>query len=177
MNALILDTETTALIPNRSLRDDRLPEIIEFYGELVNLADGSVSTALEFLIRPRQELKPETTAITGITKEMLAGQPSFKECADAIFHFVESAEVVIAHNMTYDQECLDIEAQRLAYSIHWPRTICSVEQTVHLTGKRLSLSKLHELLFGQKFADAHRAKSDVQALTRCCIELFKRGEL
>jgi DNA polymerase III alpha subunit (gram-positive type) len=177
MIALVLDTETTALIPNRKLRDDMLPEIIEFYGEVVNLADGAVITQLDCLIRPRQALKAETTDITGITNEMLAGQPSFKECANAIFTFIESAEVVIAHNMTYDQECLDIEAERLAYSIKWPRTICSVEQSEHLTGKRLSLGKLHEHLFGQKFADAHRAKSDVKALTRCCVELFKRGEL
>ena len=177
MQALILDTETTSLIANRVLRDDQLPEIIEFYGELVNLADGTVATELDCLIKPNRPVSDEIADITGITNTMLVNQPNFKDCAKDIFALIEFAECVIAHNASFDQECLDIEAGRMAYSIAWPRVICSVEQTTHLAGKRLTLGQLHEFLFGQKFADAHRAKTDVKALTRCCIELFQRGEL
>jgi DNA polymerase III epsilon subunit family exonuclease len=177
MIALILDTETSALVPNRILRDDQLPEIIEFYAELVNLANGAILNELDCLIKPNKPVSDEIVRITGITNEMLVNQPSFKECAKDIFALIEFADVIIAHNAHYDRECLDIEAGRLPYSINWPRTICSVEQTVHLTGKRMTLSQLHEFLFKQKFADAHRAKTDVKALTRCCRELFQRGEL
>lgn len=178
MLALIGDTETTSLIFNRVVRDDRLPEIIEFAAELVDLDSGEVRFSLNQLIRPRQPISAEITGITGITNEMLADAPSFKDCADAIFSMIESAPTVIFHNAHYDRECLDIEAERLGRTILWPpQLLCSVEQSVHLTGKRLTLSALHLHLFGEKFIDAHRALTDVQALRRCCIELFRLGEL
>jgi hypothetical protein len=40
---------------------------------------------------------------------------------------------------------------------------------------RLTLSNLHEHLFGEKFKDAHRARSDVMALVRVARELRRRG--
>jgi hypothetical protein len=36
---------------------------------------------------------------------------------------------------------------------------------------------LYELLFGEKFANAHDAKADVEALANCYFELVKRGEI
>jgi DNA polymerase III alpha subunit (gram-positive type) len=84
---------------------------------------------------------------------------------------------VIAHNASFDQEAINIEANRLGRIIKWPTCRCSVEQTIHLKGKRLTLGALHEHLFGARFDDAHRARADVMALVRCCCELHKRGEL
>ena len=59
----------------------------------------------------------------------------------------------------------------------WPRLCCTVENTEWLHGHRLSLSALHEELFGEPFSGAHRARTDVAALTRCYLELVKRGDL
>jgi hypothetical protein len=61
--------------------------------------------------------------------------------------------------------------------IKWPDKICTVEQTVHLKGYRVSLSVLHETLFGMPFTGAHRAKVDVSALLFICKELYRIGEL
>jgi DNA polymerase-3 subunit alpha len=108
---------------------------------------------------------------------MLTNVPTFTKVADRIIAMIEGAPLVISHNASFDQEVLDIEAARLGRQIHWPRLLCTVEQTVHLTGKRLTLTDLHNLLFEEKFADAHRAKADTQALIRCCRELVRRGEL
>lgn len=175
--ALIFDTETSGLVANRTLRDDRLPEIIEIYLELVDLTNGTVIDEYEQLIKPTRPLPEEVIKITHITDEILADKPSFKDVADKIITMIESAPVVIAHNMTFDLEMLEIESTRIKRLIKWPRLICSVESTVHLTGKRLTLGKLHEHLFNMKFTDAHRAKNDVKALTRCCIQLYKDGDL
>ena len=179
MMALILDTETTALVSNRVLADDRLPEVIEFYAELVDLTNGQLSASMEQLIRPRHSIPDDIANITGINDTLVANSPVFKDVGRNIFTLIEATPLVIAHNCAFDKEVLDIEAGRLSppYIIAWPRCVCSVEQTVHLTGKRLTLSKLHEHLFNERFADAHRAKADVKALTRCCVELYKRGEL
>lgn len=185
MLALVLDTETTSLSENRTIKLERQPSIIEFYSCLADLSTGAMLEELDLLIKPPKPLsdRPEfgskktVTEITGLTNEQLANAPSFKEVADLIISAIEAAPLVISHNYSFDQEVLNIEAERLGRIIKWPRGLCSVEQSIFLKGKRLTLSALHEHLFGEKFADAHRAKADVQALVRCCTEMFKRGML
>lgn len=185
MKALIFDTETTGLTKNRTVKLDLQPEIIEFYGQLVNLKTKKILSKYGTLIKPSKPLsdKPEfgqkktISQITGITNEMLAKAPSFKQVSKEIFKMIEKSPIAIAHNLSFDSEMIDIEAERLKYEVRWPRKICSVEATIAMKGKRLSLTNLHLELFGEKFEDAHRAKNDVDALTKCCIELFKRGML
>ena len=73
---------------------------------------------------------------------------------------------------------VDFEFERLGQTVTWPkRKICSAEATVHLLGYRLKLQGLYELLFEETLPEAHRARNDVAALTRCMVELFKRGEI
>jgi DNA polymerase-3 subunit epsilon len=177
MRALIFDTETTNLISNHSMKLDQQPSIVEFCGWVVDLATGNVEGELDLLIKPPNGVTEETTKITGLTDEMLKDEPTFAEQAYDIKNFIEGREAVIAHNLSFDAEMIDLEFERLGQKITWPRKICSVEQSLHLKGFRLKLSDLHELLFGEKFEGAHRARVDVKALTRCCVELFKRGEI
>jgi len=183
LKALIFDTETTGLPKNRTIKLDLQPEIIEFAAALVNLKSGKVAKKFSTFIKPNKPLsdkpapgdKKTITQITGITNEMLKDAPSFKDTAKDIFNLIQKAPVVIAHNLSFDAEMLDIEAERLKYELRWPRKICSVEATIAMKGYRLNLTKLHIELFGEPFEDAHRAINDVDALTRCCVELFKRN--
>ncbi len=185
MKVLIFDTETTGLPKNRTIKLDLQPEIIEFAAKIVNLKSGKVLKSFQTLIKPSKLLSDKPafgesktiTQITGITNEMLNGASSFKELSKEIFTMVQKAPVVIAHNLSFDSEMLDIEAERMKYSIVWPRKICTVESTIAMKGRRLSLTKLHLALFGEEFENAHRAMGDVNALTKCCIELFKKGML
>lgn len=185
MKALIFDTETTGLVKNRTLKLDQQPSIIEFYACLVNLKTGKIARELDLLIKPPKLLsdtpapgdKKTITQITGITNAMLADAQPFSLHAKDIINMLTKAPLVIAHNASFDKEMIDIEAERLGFEVKWPRIICTVEQTIAMKGYRLSLSALHQELFGEPFTGAHRAKVDVAALTRCCVELFKRGML
>ena len=177
MIALIFDTETSGLIKNHSIRLERQSSIIEFYACLVDLATGELKSELDLLIRPPGVLEAKITKITGLTNEMLAGAPAFCDVAADIKKEIESAPVVVAHNLSFDREMVDLEFERLGENVEWPRQICTVEQTLHIKGFRLSLGALHEELFGEKFVGAHRARVDVAALTRCCVELHRRGDI
>lgn len=183
--ALVLDTETTGLIDNRSVGLNRLPEVIEFYGALADLASGEVLSELHHLIKPSRPLsdvpegkgKKTITQITGISNDMLKDAKPFEAVAGLIFDYVERAPLVIAQNASFDKEMLDIEAERIGRTIKWPPVLCLIEQTIHLKGFRLKLSDLHQLLVGEPFTGAHRAKADTMALLRCCVVLHKRGDL
>lgn len=177
MKVLLFDTETTGLIDNHSLKLDRQAEVIEFYGCLTDLATGEIEKEFSQLIKPRNPASEEITKITGITNEMLEGQPPFSKVAPSIKAFLESAPFIIAHNLSFDKEILDIEFERLQKTIAWPRGLCTVEQTLHLRGYRLSLQALYEYLFNEPFKDAHRAGADVKALLRITVELFRTGDI
>lgn len=175
MKALIFDTETTDLINSGLLKIDQKPSIIEFYGEIVDLENGIIAAELENLFKPPKPITAEITKITSITNEMVADAPPFASVANEIRKMIEESEAVIAHNVSFDREAIDIEFERIGQKIHWPRLICTVEATICMKGFRLTLTALHQELFGEPFSGAHRARHDVQALKRCALELFRRG--
>lgn len=174
---LFFDTETTGLVPNRVLPLDKQPEIIEFYGCLADPETGEVGRELELMIRPTRGVSAEITRITGISDADLVGSPRFPEVAPRIAELVAGASESVGHNVSFDMEVVDIEFERLGEKIAWPPATCTVEQTLHLRGFRLSLGALYEHLFGETHRDAHRARNDVEATLRCWFELRKRGEL
>lgn len=184
MIALLFDTETSGLIFNHTVKLDQQPEVIEFYGCLADLSsEGQILKELDLLIKPSKPLsdkpnlgdKKSIIDITGITNEMLSDQPSFKQVADDICNLLENAPVVMAHNVSFDMEMIDLEFERLQRRVRWPTAICTVEATIYLKGTRLNLTNLHQWLFQAPFPDAHRAKPDTLAQLRCATELFKRG--
>lgn len=170
---LIFDTETTGLVDNRTVKLEQQPYVVEWFSQLVDLDSEKVVEELELLIKPPGSVNEITTNITGITNEMLEGAPTFVEASSRIKQAIESAPMVAAHNASFDVDMTDIEFKRLGQKIAWPRVMCTVEQTVHIAGYRLTLTKLHEMLFKTGFPKAHRARSDVEALTRCLIWMRK----
>lgn len=184
MKAVIFDTETTGLIDNRTVHIDKQPHIIEFYGQLVDLRDGTVERKFHSLIKPPIALPVNVkngkgiAEMTGINEEMLIGQPSFAQVKNDINELFDGATAVIAHNLSFDKDMVEVEYERLGEKPIWPRRqICTVEQTIHLRGHRLNLTKLHNILFPGETFVAHRAINDVEALTRCAVELFRQEML
>lgn len=183
--ALVMDTETTGLISNRSIALDKLPEVIEFCGILADITTGKPRKVLDVLVKPTRPIsntppdgsKKTISEITGITNDMLEDAKPFSSMADDIIGMIESAPLVIAQNASFDVEMLDIEAERLGRKIAWPPVVCTIEQTMHLKGKRMNLGDMHEYLLGAKFPGAHRARPDTEALLRVATKLCERGEI
>lgn len=180
--AILFDTETTALIENsaRQLRDQ--PHVIELFALTLDMDSGEELGTFHSFFAHSKDLPKDTVRITGITNEMIKDAPPFADKAKEIKTLIEKHECCVAHNLDYDMSVLNYEFQRLPQTqvlpIIWPpRKICTVESTEHLKGYRLSLTALHELLFGEAFESAHRAEGDVRALARCFKELIKRGEI
>lgn len=175
MKALVFDTETTGLIRNRSIKLDLQPEIIEWYSCVADLKTGRMTNKIEWMLKPKKPISDEITRITGITNAMVNHSTVFSVAGKRFIKAVEEADLVIGHNVKFDMDMLEIEAERCGWTVKWPRVLCTIEQTVHLKGYRMNLNALHTFLFDEPFAGAHRAAQDVEALVRCCTELFKRG--
>jgi DNA polymerase III alpha subunit (gram-positive type) len=173
MRALIFDTETTGLLDNRLLALDKQPEIIEICARLIFA--GQVEDELDCLIQPSRPIPPEVTKITGLKNEHVSGHAPASAVLPKLIALAGQADMVVAHNLSFDMEMVELELERANMQINWPEPYCTVEQTIHLKGFRLSLGALHQHLFDAPFKDAHRAAFDVSALTRCFLRLIELG--
>jgi len=176
MKTLVFDTETTDLIKNKLQSLDKQPHIIELFGVSLDL-EGNELDHYHFMFDPGFVISDEIIRITGITPDMLAGKPKFKQHAEEIKRIIEFHDEVVAHNLSYDRAVVDFEMKRAGIEVEWPELICTVEATEHIKGFRLNLNGLHELLFGEPFAGAHRAENDVRALANCFRELRTTGNV
>ena len=82
MNAAFVDFETTNLTLPSVSDLAKQPKIIEI--GIVVVKDGAIVDEYEQLVNPGEPVTAEITKITGITNEMLAGKPSFKQVVDQI---------------------------------------------------------------------------------------------
>ncbi len=172
------DTETTGLIDNHTVKLDKQPEIIEIYACIFNDRDGKIKHEFNTFIKPKVPITQEITKITGISNAMVKDAAAYSFHSKQINSMLNDAPVLTGHNLSFDTEMVAIENERCGLPpLKLNRQICTVEQTLHLKGFRLSLSNLHEYLFGEPFEGAHRAKVDVHAQIRCYMELKKREEL
>ena len=171
MRTLVFDTETTGLLSPRAARISRQPKIIEFYGSIIN------GETYHSLFNPEEKLENHITRITGLKDADLKDAPLFRDKAKEIVPLIESADIVVAHNVTFDQGIIDINLERAGLGApNWPRLICTVEATEHLYGRRMKLGDLYLELFNDTFK-AHRAKEDVTALVRVFTKLVEDGEI
>lgn len=183
MKIVLFDTETTDLIRNTALPLEQQPRVVELYAQLIEVDDEFNWTFIDevdTLVNPGIRIPQESINITGITNEMVKDAPKMVEVMPKFSALLWDAEMVVAHNLSYDMGVMGFEQKRLHPDtrIEWPtHKVCTVEQTEHLKGFRLNLTALHELLFGVKFEGAHRAKDDVKAMTLCFKNLFEKGEI
>ena len=174
---LIFDNETTGLIANSLINEKHQPKVIEFFGHIVD-ENGDVVKELEFFCNPGHKLDPVITRITGIKDEDLKGEKPFSDYVEQVAALIEEADSVVAHNLSFDAAIIQAEMDRCGRKFQWPLIrICTVEETEWYKGYRLNLAGLHEHLFGEPFEGAHRARIDVNALTKCFLEMRERGDL
>lgn len=101
MRYIFYDTETTGLSPER----ERIIELAAY--------DPERDAQFVSLIHPGRPIPAESSAIHGITDEMVASAPSFTEVWSRFTAFCEGDVVLIAHNNdTFDQLFLKEECAR-----------------------------------------------------------------
>ncbi len=176
MEIVLFDTETTGLLQPENSALNMQPKIIEFYGVRLN-EDFAIQSEVNVMIDPKEPISREITNITGIKDNDVRGQGAFDTHASEIAAIFDGADLSVAHNHAFDSGMLDVEFRRLdKYLPLAKHRLCTVEATMDMTGHRLSLTRLHWMLFQEQFK-AHRAKDDVFALVRCFHNLTENGKI
>jgi DNA polymerase-3 subunit epsilon len=107
---VVLDFETTGLTP-------AFDRTIEVAATL--LVDHQPKDTFHQLMHPGMSLPSFITSLTGITNEMLRGQPRPEEVMPRLHKFVRGLPVV-AHNASFDRGFLRAELARVGLSLESP---------------------------------------------------------
>ncbi|WP_413511247.1 DNA polymerase III subunit alpha [Myroides odoratus] len=187
---LIFDTETTGLPKSWSapLTDtDNWPRCVQIAWQLHDDM-GRLVEHQDYIIKPTGFNIPyDAERIHGISTELAQEQGIDLEEALAKFNIALSkAHFVVGQNIGFDVNIMGCELHRMGVDSRltkMPVLDTCTEVTAELLklpggrGGRFklpTLTELHTYLFGDAFAEAHNATADVEATTRCFLELVKR---
>ena len=149
----IVDIETTGYACERD-------HIVEVAAAIVR--GPQVVDTFQALVDPLVPLSLEITKLTGITSEMLAGQPSVESVVSRLVDFVAGRDI-IAHSAGFDRSFLERVAGTHAFRGRWIDSL----QVVRVGLPRLRshrLADLSEAFSVRPDGAPHRALHDVLAL-------------
>jgi len=186
---LVFDCETTGLLPKKTtdlfprmtqlsftLYDTEKRKLLELYSEYVSLPADIL-------------IPPMVTEITGITRELLDHRGmDIKEILQAFYKAYQRADIVVAHNISFDEavlikesasHCNELERAMLQKE---KLTFCTMKTSVDLccilaTNSRGSykkypkLAELYNHLFGYVPENLHDARTDVLCCLRCYLKI------
>ena len=186
---LIFDTETTGL-PKKwaaPISDtDNWPRCVQIAWQLHDEM-GNLLEHQDYLIQPEGFNIPyDAERIHGISTELAQQQGvSLKEMLEKFNTALSKAKFIVGQNLGFDVNIMGCEFYRLG--IQSPMSSMPILDTctevtaslLKLPGGRggkfklPTLTELHQYLFSQPFAEAHNATADVEATTRCFLELIR----
>ncbi len=192
MPELFFDVETTGLPPRSADPAD--------FGRF----DGCRVVSIAWVLRDRESVFSQRYAVSdpGIPDGATIGAESIhgisREVVDrfgtpvegvmrAFMDDVRRADIIVAHNMDFDQRVVSAELFRMgrpedARELLNARRLCTMKSTTGLVKIRNKngsfkwpkLEELHSFLFGSPFDNAHHAMCDVDALVRCYYTLREK---
>ncbi len=187
---LIFDTETTGLPRNWAapISDtDNWPRCVQIAWQLHDRM-GNLIEHQDYIINPEgYDIPFDAEKIHGISTELAQkeGHP-LSEVLEKFNEALRKSKFIVGHNLGFDINIMSCEFYRMELVSpmgQMPILDTCTEVTaslIKLPGGRggkfklPTLTELHEFLFGQKFIEAHNAIADVEATTRCFLELIRK---
>ncbi len=185
---LVFDTETTGLPLNyRAPISDfnNWPRMVQIAWQIHDIK-GDLIEVKNYIIKPDGFTIPyNSEKIHGISTELaLSKGIPLEEVLSLFSDALKQAKYIVGHNISFDNNIVGCEFLRSNMSnvLENKISIDTKEESTEfcqLPGGRggkfkwPNLSELYNKLFGESFAEAHNASADVEATTRCFLELVR----
>ena len=189
---LIFDTETTGL-PKRwdaPITDvDNWPRCIQIAWQLHDEM-GNCIDHQDYLVKPEGFNIPyDAEKIHGISTELAQEQGvPLQDVLEKFKIALSKTKFVVGQNVKFDLNIMGAEFVREEISnelqelpvldtcTEHTAELCQIPGGRYGKFKLPTLTELHQFLFNQPFAEAHNATADVEATTRCFLELIRLEE-
>ncbi|WP_339629304.1 DNA polymerase III subunit alpha [uncultured Maribacter sp.] len=189
---LIFDTETTGLPKNWNAPftdTDNWPRCIQIAWQLHDDM-GKLIEHQDYLVKPDGYTIPfDAEQIHGISTE-LAEQKGIP-LAEVLEKFniaMSKTKFIVGQNVKFDLNIMGAEFHRLSVEnplqelpvldtcTEYTAKLCQIPGGRGGKFKLPTLTELHQYLFGEPFGEAHNATADVEATTRCFLELVRKQQ-
>ncbi len=148
------DLETTGV----NLSTDRIIEVA-----IIKILSDGTRQVKRKLLNPGIPIPPETTAIHGITDEMVKDAPSFKQCGNELKQFIENCDMGGYNSNRFDIPILMEEFLRAGMEVDL--SACRMVDVQHIFYKMepRTLTAAYKYYCDKELVDAHSAEADVNA--------------
>jgi len=185
---VFFDTETTGIPSYKAaLNAASQPHIVQL-AALAHDHDRKTVASFNFIIKPDGWVIPEAaSAIHGITQERaLKYGMNIRPCLMLFSRLLESAELVVAHNVDFDVMMLKIQCARNGVPFAPAKTFCTMKTATPIvnlppTEKMLAagfnkpkspkLAECVKFFFNEELEGAHNAQADLDACARVYYHL------
>lgn len=163
---VVLDFETTGLSPQYGDRAIEIGAVLVEHGEIVD--------RFQKLMNPGFRISSFIEGYTGITNEMLKGQPCCEEVMAGFSEFIAGRNIV-AHNASFDRRFLDFELKR-AKRVYEGACCCSllVSRRIYQDSPNHRLQTLVSHAGIPETGSFHRALADAEMTALLWMSMIDR---
>jgi DNA polymerase-3 subunit epsilon len=150
----VIDLETTGV----NLGSDRIVEIA-----IVKIMPDGSKTVKRKLLNPEMPIPAASSAVHGITDEMVKNAPTFKQVANELKQFIENCDLAGYNSNRFDIPLLAEEFLRTGMDFDCKgRRLVDVQKIFHQMEQR-TLSAAYKFYCEKTLEDAHSAEADATA--------------
>ena len=161
---ITFDTETTGV----NTSEDRVVQI----AAIKRYSDGKIEEK-NYLINPERGIPEEATLVHGITNEMVAKAPTFKQMASAMREWFKGSDISGFNTDSFDCNIMLSEMERCGLSfLDWNCNFVDVMKLYRHFYPNTQ-EAIYERFFGEKLENAHDALADCRASDKILDKILK----
>jgi len=148
------DLETTGI----NVAKDRIVEIA-----VLKVFPNGNKESCTWRVNPGVPIPKESSAIHGITDEMVANEPLFKELAPKVYALMSDSDLAGFNSNRFDIPLLAEEFLRAEIDFDLKKALTVDVQTIFHKMEKRTLEAAYKFYCGKELVDAHSAEADTEA--------------
>lgn len=148
------DLETTGI----NIATDRIVEI-----SILKVFPNGNKESHTWRVNPEMPIPAATTAIHGITDEMVANEPTFKELANKVYALIKDSDLGGFNSNRFDIPLLAEELLRAGVDFDMKKTLSVDVQTIFHKMEKRTLEAAYKFYCDKSLENAHSAAADTDA--------------
>lgn len=148
------DLETTGI----NVASDRIVEI-----SILKVFPNGNKESFTWRVNPEMPIPPATTAIHGISDEMVANEPTFKELAPKVYNLIKDSDLGGFNSNRFDIPLLAEELLRAEIDFDLKKNLAVDVQTIFHKKEKRTLEAAYKFYCDKDLTNAHSAEADTLA--------------